>query len=636
MAYIDRHRSTRVEGVRGAGGMADCASGGVTMTDPAAWDGEGPDPTGGEHVDYLDESDRGTVGPERRSIEVKAGNLDAQVHGLIGALGESDRNIYQRNGFLVSIAREPERREIYERDMRVGNDIVMRPGTPRIRPLNPASLMLRSARAADWRRWSEKNGKGKPGERGSWVTSDPCSKTVGIVSTLGDWPGIAPLRGILETPALRPDGTVIEAPGYDEATGYVLLPSCVFRAIKARPTQEHARAALRFLWIETACDFPFRGMSEANNATDPDRVLQFSKAIGDPENPAEGMPDAFVAIAMLLTIFARPAILGAVPGGLFEAPGQGSGKSLQMHTVSLVATSRAAGVATFPMHQGRPDEQELEKILSGYALNGARIITFDNIRGLLSGAGLEKVLSAVDSIDLRVLGANDQRTIPWSAVAMFSGNNMVMSDDTAQRMLLSRIESPREDPRSRPRDSFRRADLLDSIRKVRPNLVRAVLTILRAFICAREDGAAIYDTGTLGSFEAWSQIVPPALAWAGGPNVLRARPEMGRGGDEEGEAHLMLMRAWPDAWQRQRGSYIIAEAFRSEKDIRKGEAPEDGLTDVRAAIRALTHAPEHALPSAHAFGIKLGQMREKIRDGRRIVRELDSGGVSLWTVRRAT
>ncbi|HET6344932.1 MAG TPA: hypothetical protein VFH51_08365, partial [Myxococcota bacterium] len=289
------------------------------------------------------------------------------------------------------------------------------------------------------------------------------------------------------------------------------------------------------------------------------------------------------------------------------------------------ATSRAASVATFPTREGRPDEQELEKIIMGYALAGARIISFDNIRGLLAGATIERALTAVDTIDGRILGSNVQACMPWVATLLFSGNNMVMSDDVAQRSLCSRVESPREDPRARPAGSFRHTDLLAAIKARRAKLVRAVLVILRAYLAAKGDGSNVPDPGTRGSFEAWSKIVPGALMWAGGPNILRAFPEGGRGGDEEGDAHGALMRHWREEWQGQKASTVLEALFKQEREIAKGTAPPDGLDEARGAVRTLMKLREGVAPNAAAFGMKLYALRGKIRDGRRIQNEKDKG-----------
>ncbi len=557
---------------------------------------------------------------DRPSIQIVAGELPRAVAQLRAALIADDPNLYQRAGELVMIAREPERRDPYDADERRGRDLVMRPGTPRVRPIQYQALLLRAAQCAIWQKYDKK--------RGEWAGADPCNNTVGALRSSPDaWTGIPPLRGILETPALAPSGRLINQPGYDEETGYVLLPTCDPGPIEDSPSREKAIAALQYLWTQMACDMPFKGVGEPA-PTDPERALQWSKA--------REVSDAFVGVAAVLSVLARPAICGACPGFVFEAAGQGSGKTLQMHTVSVITTGRAAGVMTFPMREGKPDEPELEKVLSAYALADAQTIAFDNIRGTLGGAGLEKVLTAVDTISLRVLGASDLRKLPWSALAMFSCNNVSMNDDTAQRVVVSRIESAREDPRSRPRDTFFHPDLLEALKERRGWLVRAGLVILRSYLSARDRGeTAEVDGATWGSFEAWARLIPAALRWAGGPDIMHARPEAGAGSDEEAEAHGFLLRGWPDLWQGQKASFILGEAFRNERDIGLGKAPPDGLDDVRGAIRALTRTPEGRTPSAQPFGMALKRLVGKLRDGRRLAKMIDRHTkVQTWRVEK--
>lgn len=593
------------------------------------WDGAGPDPRSPtpDHLDALDHPD-----PERDrpTIRIVAGELSRMILDTIRALGEGDKNLFHRAGQLVTIVRETERRESYETDVRRGSDILTRPGTPKLHDAAPM-LLERADAVAAWERFDARRGEREKGHggraAGEWVPANPDATTVNQIAKRKQWAGLRPIKGILETPCLAASGRIISAPGYDEETSYILLPSCDVGTIAEAPPRKHAEAALRYLWIETACDFPFRGLGESDPERDPGRAGRYMLACG--------IVDAFVGIATLLSIFARGAIAGAVPGGLFEAAGQGSGKSLQIHAQAMIATSRAAGVATFPTRDGKPNEEELEKVLGGYALAGSRIVAFDNIRGLLAGATLEKVLTAVDTVDLRILGASGQHTLPWWAVLLFSGNNMVMSDDVAQRLLVSRLESAWEDPRSRPSATFRHPDLLGWIKEHRARLVRACLVILRSFIAARAAGLDVPDPGTRGSFEAWSRIIPGALMWAGGPNILAAFPEAGRGGDEEGEAHATLMRHWQPAWDGQKASTILEAIFRGEHDQRDGAPPNlDGLADARAAVRALTRCRERDQPSSHAFGMRLRGLRGKIRGGMKIYTEIDksSRAALYWMI----
>lgn len=597
------------------------------------WDGQGAEHDAAPGHDHLDDLDR-VPGDTIPTIRVIAGHgqIGRMIRECIRALGEQDHNLFMRSGELVRIIREADRREPYENDAdgahpdkRRGRSILMRPGTPKIGEAAPV-LLERCDLVARWERFDARRGEREDGKgskpSGEWVAANPDPTVVKQIAVRKDWPGIRPIRGIIETPCLAPSGRLIQIPGYDEETNFVLVPSCDVGPIADRPTQEQARAALRYLWIECFCDFPFRTMGEPDHANDPNMRARFAIA-------AE-LPDAFVCIAMLLTILARPAIIGAVPGGLFEAAGQGSGKSKQIHVASVIATSRSAGVATFPTRDGRPNEEELEKVIMGYAMASARIVAFDNIRGLLAGSTIERALTSEETISGRVLGITGQPEVPWTAVLLFSGNNMVTSDDIAQRVLVARLESPREDPRTREATTFRHPNLLGWIRENRPRCVRAALVILRAYVAARDDGADV-PVLSRGNFESWAGIVASSILWAGGPNILRAFPEAGRGGDEEGEAHATLMRLWSDGWQGQRASMILDGIFRGEKDAAQG-GPDDGYADARSAVRALTRTRERDVPSAHALAMKLSGLRGKIRNGMRIdvVRDKATNVATYW------
>jgi hypothetical protein len=101
---------------------------------------------------------------------------------------------------------------------------------------------------------------------------------------------VRPLTGITDAPSLRPDGSLIQVPGWDEATGYLFAPSIEFPTVPEAPTLDDARRALVVLREVFAPQTPERaGFSFASDA------------------------DGLVPIAALLTLLARPAIAGPTP-----------------------------------------------------------------------------------------------------------------------------------------------------------------------------------------------------------------------------------------------------------------------------------------------------------------------------------
>ena len=62
----------------------------------------------------------------------------------------------------------------------------------------------------------------------------------------------------INAPTLRPDGSILDKPGYDAATGLLFVNTAVdFPPIPQQPTYEHAQAALAFLFNEVLSGFPF-------------------------------------------------------------------------------------------------------------------------------------------------------------------------------------------------------------------------------------------------------------------------------------------------------------------------------------------------------------------------------------------
>ncbi len=222
----------------------------------------------------------------------------------LGALREVNRNrdvplMFVRGGTLVRV-------------------LANEHGEPVIEPLDERAMTWLATGSVDYTKLD------KDGNR---VDAFPPPAVISTVLGMGRWQGIPALRGTVAVPTLRPDGSILDRPGYDEATQLIYVPAQDFTMapIPEEPSELEVAAAVDYINGELLVDFPFA--DEASKAN---------------------------AWALLLTPILRPAITGGVPLALLDAPSPGSGKSLYCHVVALVATGKTAGILTAPQHNASP------------------------------------------------------------------------------------------------------------------------------------------------------------------------------------------------------------------------------------------------------------------------------------------
>ncbi|HMR06816.1 MAG TPA: hypothetical protein PKA88_13595, partial [Polyangiaceae bacterium] len=136
-----------------------------------------------------------------------------------------DPEVYQRDGQLVRVVRIAESEA----------DTTQHAGTPVVRPIVAATLRERLTLAADWVKLDKRTKK--------WLPTVPTDPIVGALAARGAWDRVRPIVGITEAPLFRPNGTILETPGYDANTGYLYVPSGGFPKVPAKPTQVDARRA---------------------------------------------------------------------------------------------------------------------------------------------------------------------------------------------------------------------------------------------------------------------------------------------------------------------------------------------------------------------------------------------------------
>jgi hypothetical protein len=222
-----------------------------------------------------------------------------------------------------------------------------------------------------------------------------------------------------------------------------------------------------------------------------------------------------IPVANALTVAARAYLVNeAVPGFVYDASAGGTGKTLQTDCIATIATGRAASRSAYP-----PTDEEAGKVFAAYAYRGSALISIDDVKRPLGGENIDRVITARDEVDFRKLGETLLITAFWRAVLMFTGVNVSFFGQMARRVLVARIESPLERPQDRT--DWKHPQLIEWVTQERPRLVAAMLTMLRSYIV--HDSPDLTGGARWGSFEGWSALIPNAVLFAGGPNVLRFR-----------------------------------------------------------------------------------------------------------------
>lgn len=530
-----------------------------------------------------------SAGDGKPVIYLKAGKIDRSIEQSIAAL-RADEDLYQREGVLVHVTGtvRPDEQQLFD-------------GSPRIWTMAVDTLRERLCKHAAWVKMDMRSE--------SWVPANPPDPIVRGVSTRKKWDGLRHLAGIIETPSLRPDGSVISTPGYDPVTGYLYAPRCTFPELPVCPVLEDAQRALAAL-EDVFIDFPYSSLACRS-----------------------------MVVAAALTLLARPAIRGATPGFIWDANTPGSGKTLQADAASLIGIGRDAGRIGFPMDK-RSYNDEVAKVLCAYALMGARLITFDNLSGGgdapdFGGSTLEAVLTSGDTAAFRILGRNEMITAPWRTVIFGTGNNVSIARDMLRRIMISRIDSPHERPEQRPLEDFKHPErafrLKAWIEENRPVLVVAGLTLLRAHAIAGRPG----PKRTWASFETWTNVIANAIVWAGGADPLDCRPAEDGEENPEKRAIGVVLRNWERLDPERRGLTIksaLACLYPQER-LRGHTLPPDGFDDMREALEQLVHPKPRQAPEANALSAVFRRFKRSVVHGRKFdTARMDRAGTVRWIV----
>jgi putative DNA primase/helicase len=299
------------------------------------------------------------------------------------------------------------------------------------------------------------------------------------------------ISALIHTPTLRHDGSILQTPGFDESTGLLFEPQgAAFLPVPEQPTKADAEAALNVL-LYPLREFPFEGRK------------------------GEASASRSVALAFILLAPVRQSFLFA-PGTSFDAPTSRTGKGKLVNFTHMIAYGHRAVVDNWTT-----DEVENEKMLGAILLKGVGALAIDNIERPLGGGLISKILTE-EKISVRILGKSELPNTEPCLLVSFTGNNSKFKKDITARLLRCRLDAGLENPEEREFDF----DPLQYAKAHRPELVQAVLTILRAYIVHCQNGGARPECSPFGDYVEWSRFIREPLLWLGQPDPVATNKEV--------------------------------------------------------------------------------------------------------------
>lgn len=488
--------------------------------------------------------------PDKPRIYIAGGALPRMVNNAEAALKQAGLPIYQRGAALVRLLRS---------EGKDSRGIKREEGAPMIVQVSAAWMREQMTDAAYWLKWDAR--------LSDWKNVDaPKDVAETYLARVGDW-RVPFLRGIVQAPTPRPDGSIITEPGYDAASNLVFDPGGVaFPSVPSRPGRADAEAALNQL-RGLLRDFPFVSAT-----------------------------DEAVAISGILTAIARLA-LETAPGHAMTAPAAGTGKSLLVDIASLIATGRRPAVLT---DSRRISPEEAEKRLDTALLQGDPMLALDNLTRPLDSDRLCQMLTQ-PSIRVRILGQSQQPEVPSVSAIFATGNNLSIQGDLCRRFMLCHLDAGMEKPYERKFDY----SILDRVRQHRAELAVAAVTIIRAYT-AMERPCPLTP---LGSFEEWSRLIREPLVWLGMADPVSSIDAM-REEDPTVTTRRQLLNAWRAAFGDE--AVTAARAVERAQDILAGEFVDP---DLREAMMAAAPDRKGSTFSQLSVGQYLRKHKDVVTDG---------------------
>ncbi|WP_051799905.1 hypothetical protein [Catenuloplanes japonicus] len=246
----------------------------------------------------------------------------------------------------------------------------------------------------------------------------PSQAALAAVLAAKTWPGVPPLRGIIGAPILRRDGTLLQTPGYDPATGLFLASRVDLPPVPEQPTAEQVAEARSFLLDRFLRDFPW--------ASDADRANY---------------------LALLATPILRTFTRSLTPFAMIDATMPASGKTIltggpgMLYGQKILIWSDA--------------EDELRKQITAVFTDQVGVVIWDNLpEGTVIDSATLAALVTTGVWSDRPLGTSRSASTVNDRLWMATGNNLQVGGDMASRTVRVHLDPDMPRPESRDQSKF--------------------------------------------------------------------------------------------------------------------------------------------------------------------------------------
>lgn len=533
---------------------------------------------------------------ETAQVRIDLNNEAEAIRNLAAAINnQALPDTYRQRGNLVVVDELDEVPDPRGFTSRGGRGVV-------VRDVEPATLRRLVARHT-WAYKLRKTKTGKGKDAVEMLVEVEAAPTVQVCRDVLDscqWPGADPLAGVITYPVLRPDGSILQTPGYDRGTGLYHAPALELDTIPAAPNEALVGAAREFIFETILGDFPWVDKADKANY-----------------------------LALLISPLIRTMLGCLTPLGAITATAAGTGKT-------LLAGDIPAALYGLTSRPWVDQDEEIRKAMSTVLLTSTKpIILFDNIpeHQSVHSATMAKMITSAQWDD-RLLGENRGIEGINDRLWLVTGNSMTFGGDMPSRTVLVRLDAEMARPDLRDPREFRIGNLQAWLAEGAQGHANAAELLRHLLILLADWSAAGRPEAdyVMRQFSPWARTAGGFLEHHGIHGFLANRSALDAVDDETTQWlafchqwHLTMNDTWKTPSEISRSAEIQWDPYGGKEDPWRGNY----LVDARGN-------PVTAVGLGKRLGSKIGKIFGGDVDGYRLERLVDTrSGQSRYRVIKA-